>query len=107
MNAFLISVLTPFPGTRLCRRLEQEGRVLSKDWSLYDMNTVVFRPRHFSPEGLQTQYEQLNRELYSLSSICRRSLNLQKNMVIFVPQNLGFRSAWARVRRPHVAAMNA
>lgn len=100
VNAFLISVLTPFPGTRLTARLEQEGRVLSRDWSLYDMNTVVFRPKHFTPDKLQEEYDQLNRALYTIPSILKRAVSWQKNMVIFVPQNLGFRSAWQRrVRR--------
>lgn len=94
LESFLISVPTPFPGTHMTRRLEREGRVLSRDWAKYDMSTVVFQPRHFSPEGLQERYNELNRSLYSFSSIFRRTCNFRKNMIIFVPQNLGFRRAW-------------
>lgn len=94
LEAFLLSVPTPFPGTRMTRRLEEEGRVLSRDWARYDMGTVVFRPRHFTPEYLQERYNELNHALYSYSSIARRSVNFKKNMIIFVPQNLGFRQAW-------------
>lgn len=40
------SLLTPFPGTRLFNELENEGRILTKDWSLYDGNyNCVFKPR--------------------------------------------------------------
>lgn len=107
INAFLISVLTPFPGTRLTDRLEREGRVLSRDWSRYDMNTVVFRPKNFSPEQLQQQYEELNRSLYSIKSIVKRSVNMQKNMLIFVPQNFGFRRAWSNFRAPAISVSPA
>src|SRR5258708_6928613 len=36
-------ILTPYPGTPLFRRLEEEGRLLPRDWSLYDTAHVVFR----------------------------------------------------------------
>ena len=41
LESFLISVPTPFPGTRMTRRLEEEGRVLSKDWSRYEMMWLI------------------------------------------------------------------
>ncbi len=97
MNAFLTSVLTPFPGTRLTARLEKEGRILSRDWRLYDMNTVVYRPANFTPDDLQRRYNELNQALYRIPSILKRSVKLQSNVVIFVPQNFGFREAWARL----------
>jgi hypothetical protein len=78
----------------MTRRLEEEGRILTRDWSRYDMSTVVIRPAHFSAEELQRRYDELNTDLYSLSSITRRSLKLKKNSIIFFPQNMGFRRAW-------------
>jgi radical SAM superfamily enzyme YgiQ (UPF0313 family) len=103
LEAFLISVLTPFPGTHLTRRMEAEGRVLSKDWSKYDMSTVVFQPKNFTPERLQERYDELNRALYSLGSIAHRTLKPRKNMLIFVPQNFGFRNAWRGLERARLA----
>lgn len=99
LEAFLISVLTPFPGTHLARRMASEGRILSRDWDRYDMNTVVYQPRHFTPERLQERYLELNRALYSLGSIARRTLKPRKNLLIFLPQNLGFRAAWKGLGR--------
>ncbi|NCD34861.1 MAG: B12-binding domain-containing radical SAM protein [Spartobacteria bacterium] len=97
LEAFLISVLTPFPGIRLTQRLEKEGRILSRDWRKYDMNTVVYKPIHFTPDELQDGYYELNKSLYSMRSIVHRSVNFKKNMAIFVPQNMGFRTAWKKV----------
>ena len=94
LEAFLVSVLTPFPGIRVTKRLEEEGRILTRDWRKYDMNTVVYRPVGFTPDELQAGYYDLNNALYSLRSIVKRSVNFKKNMAIFVPQNLGFRAAW-------------
>src|SRR5262249_41167617 len=34
-------ILTPYPGTPLFRQMEAEGRLLHKDWSLYDTAHVV------------------------------------------------------------------
>ncbi len=37
-------IMTPYPGTRLERRLAAEGRVTSRDWDLYDTRHAVFTP---------------------------------------------------------------
>src|SRR5262249_34335935 len=39
------AVATPFPNTALYRRLESEGRLLHKNWALYDVEHVVFQPK--------------------------------------------------------------
>lgn len=101
IEAFLMNVLTPFPGTHFTKRMEQEGRILSRDWSKYDMNTVVYRPRNFTPEELQARCDELNRSLYSWSSIARRAIKPSKNMLIFLPQNLGYKKAWKRLSTIH------
>jgi hypothetical protein len=104
MEAFMISVLTPFPGTHMTRRMDAEGRILSKDWRKYDMSTVVYQPRNFTPEQLQDKYDELNRSLYSLPSIVKRVIKPRKNMVIFLPQNMGFRRAWRQLSVMRAAA---
>src|SRR5437667_8638134 len=43
-------ILTPYPGTPLFRQMESEGRLLHKDWRLYDTAHAVFRPRYMTPE---------------------------------------------------------
>ena len=51
------TILTPFPGSRARDDLEEEGRILSRDWDEYTADTVVFRPSHISPGRLQDLYE--------------------------------------------------
>lgn len=65
-------ILTPYPGTPLFRQLEAEGRLLHRNWDLYDTAHVVFRPRHLSPEELELGYDWLYRRLFSHHSIWRR-----------------------------------
>lgn len=65
-------ILTPYPGTPLFRRMEEEGRLLHKDWRLYDTSNVVFQPRHMSPEDLAEGYAWCYEKLFSHRSIWRR-----------------------------------
>jgi radical SAM superfamily enzyme YgiQ (UPF0313 family) len=46
-------MLTPLPGTEYFRQLETEGRIVCRDWSLYDAHHAVFMPRQMSPVRLQ------------------------------------------------------
>ena len=65
-------ILTPYPGTPLFRQMEAEGRLLHRDWSLYDTAHVVFRPRHMTPEELAEGYAWCYERLFSHGSIWRR-----------------------------------
>ena len=42
-------ILTPYPGTPLFEQFSAAGRLLHKDWSLYDTTHVVFRLQHMRP----------------------------------------------------------
>jgi radical SAM superfamily enzyme YgiQ (UPF0313 family) len=65
-------ILTPYPATPLFRAMEAEGRLLHKNWDLYDTAHVVFRPRHMTPDELAAGYEWCYRRLFSHRSIWRR-----------------------------------
>jgi radical SAM superfamily enzyme YgiQ (UPF0313 family) len=64
-------VLTPYPGTALYRRMEAEGRILHRDWELYDTRHVVFRTRRMTAEALESGYWRAYREFYRWGSIFR------------------------------------
>jgi len=65
-------ILTPYPGTPLFRQMEGEGRLLHRNWTLYDTGHAVFRPRHMTPEQLEEGYAWCYRRLFSHASIWRR-----------------------------------
>jgi radical SAM superfamily enzyme YgiQ (UPF0313 family) len=65
-------ILTPYPGTPLFRQLESEGRLLHRDWDLYDTAHAVFRPRHMSPRQLEEGYAWCYKRLFGHRSIWKR-----------------------------------
>jgi len=65
-------ILTPYPATPLFRQMEAEGRLLHRDWSLYDTAHAVFRPRHMTPEELEQGYGWIYQRLFSHRSIWLR-----------------------------------
>ena len=97
LDAALFSILPPFPGTRLYRRMEAEGRILTDDWTYYDMNHVVFRPQGMAVEQLQQGFNWAYSRLYSWRSIGKRLLGVRRNLQLFGPQNVGFRRAWLEI----------
>jgi len=65
-------ILTPYPSTPLFRQMESEGRLLHRDWTLYDTAHAVFRPKHMEPEELEQGYSWLYERLFSHTSIWKR-----------------------------------
>jgi hypothetical protein len=54
--------------------MEQEGRILTRDWNLYDTRHVVYRPARLQPEVLKDGYDWAYREFYRWSAITRAAL---------------------------------
>ena len=65
-------ILTPYPGTPLFRLLDRSGRLLHKNWELYDSAHAVFRPAHMTPQQLERGYAWCYRRVFSHASIWRR-----------------------------------
>ncbi len=58
-------ILTPLPGTETFKQLEEEGRLLTRNWELYDGHHVVFQPERISPEELQEETIRAYKKFYS------------------------------------------
>jgi radical SAM superfamily enzyme YgiQ (UPF0313 family) len=70
--------LTPFPGTPLYKRLEEEGRLLFNKWWLderYSYNMIPFQPARMSPEKLQRGCVEARAEFYNWNNIFKRSFD--------------------------------
>lgn len=67
-------ILTPYPGTPLFERLERENRILTKDWSRYNLREAVFRPKNMTPEFLEIGVKKLYNRFYSFEPIMKRTL---------------------------------
>jgi radical SAM superfamily enzyme YgiQ (UPF0313 family) len=69
------SIYTPYPGSRLFRRLEAEGRILSYDWGDYDTMHVVHQPLNMSPVELYEGFRWAYRETFKILRIARRTMS--------------------------------
>lgn len=85
------AVTTPFPGTPLYKRLEAEGRILHRNWELYDAQHVVFRPALMSAAELQEGHEWAWRAAYSMPAIAKRLWRSRLIGPRAVAANLGYR----------------
>jgi radical SAM superfamily enzyme YgiQ (UPF0313 family) len=68
-----ITILTPFPGSRLRDRLEREDRILHSDWKWYTVWNAVIRHPKFTPEQLESNLLKIYRAIYNEDSNKRRS----------------------------------
>ena len=93
------SIYTPYPGTRLFQRLEQEGRILSYDWGDYDTMHVVFRPLNMSPVELYEGFRWAYRETFRLKRILRRTVASGSNAPITFVGNLTYKIFVKRLYR--------
>jgi radical SAM superfamily enzyme YgiQ (UPF0313 family) len=66
------AVVTPFPGTALYQQLELEGRILTRNWELYDGQHAVFQPKNMSVDELQRGTEAAWKHAYSWRSMAWR-----------------------------------
>jgi radical SAM superfamily enzyme YgiQ (UPF0313 family) len=85
------AILTPFPGTPLHQRLDRDGRILTRNWELYDGQHVVYRPKQMTPRELQAGHEKAWRDVYSYSAIARRLGGSRTQLPIAIMANLGYR----------------
>ena len=86
------AVATPFPGTPLYKRLESQGRLLHRKWSLYDVEHVVFEPKLMSPERLQEGLQWSWEQSYSWPSFFRRLSGAPWSILpLWLSTNLGYR----------------
>lgn len=60
-------VLTPLPGTPYYEKMEENGRLLTKDWTFYDGAHVVYQPKLMSPYELQKESVLAMRRFYRLT----------------------------------------
>ena len=76
------AVLTPLPGTPLFSQMQQSGRLLSRDWSLYDAHHAVFRPTRMSAARLAAETVQGMARVYSPGRILGMALRGRLRMAL-------------------------
>ncbi|MEO0131024.1 MAG: radical SAM protein [candidate division WOR-3 bacterium] len=69
-------ILTPYPGTKLQKRLMEENRIITYDWRLYDCGHAVFKPKNMTIERLQEGLDYCWYKFYSYKNIFKRVFSL-------------------------------
>jgi len=93
------NILTPYPGTPLFRRLDAQGRILSRDWRKYNGRTdVVFQPNQMSVEELLEGFQYANQRFYSPPSLAKRLWRSPVQLWWTLPLNLMYVVSWATAR---------
>ena len=67
-------ILTPYPGTALYKSMEQQGRILHKNWDQYDTRQVVYKTVGLSAKELKEGYDWSYRSFYGWQKIYKASM---------------------------------
>lgn len=72
IDAAQINILTPYPGTPLYRRLEEEGRITEKNWNNYIACNLCFKLKNTSKRAFLEKYHWMKSKFYSYPKIAHR-----------------------------------
>jgi len=85
------SILTPFPQTQYYAQLEKEGRIIERNWAMYDVQHCVFQPKLMTKEQLEEGTDRAWRATYKTSNIMKRLAPFTNSPWLSVPINLGYK----------------
>jgi radical SAM superfamily enzyme YgiQ (UPF0313 family) len=93
------AIVTPFPGTALYHRLEKEGRIVTRNWELYDGQHAVFQPAQMSMDQLVRGTQAAWKHAYSCGNMLRRLRSTAAPWHVAITTNLGYRYYAYRLHR--------
>jgi radical SAM superfamily enzyme YgiQ (UPF0313 family) len=85
------SLYTPYPGTQLFARMQDEDRILSYNWDDYDTMHVVIKPAQMTPAELYRGFKWAYKETFRLDRVVRRVSRLDIRCAINFVGNLCYR----------------
>ena len=91
LDGFYYSLLTPYPGTPFFDQMKAEGRLLETDWSLYDTDHVVYRPRLMDAETLMKGIAGPGGAALNTGAFSPDSSGSRNQLIFFGPMNYGMR----------------
>ncbi len=99
IDTIQMSILTPFPGTKINQELETQKRIFSRDWSLYDGQHIVFRPKLLAAKELQINVLNAYLKFYSLSRSFTLLFKLRLRNAVFYFMGHSILKRWVSSNR--------
>lgn len=99
IDTIQMSILTPFPGTKIHEMLKMQKRIFTKDWNLYDGQHIVFNPKLLSAKELQLNLIKAYRKFYSLPRSLSMFLKLRLRNAVFNLMGYAIIKEWERRNR--------
>ncbi len=97
IDTMQMTILTPFPGTRVYEELEAQKRIFTKDWSLYDAQHIVFKPKLLSAQELQINVIRAYTKFYSIYMAVYLLLKLRLRNAMFRFMGYAIVKEWIRL----------
>jgi radical SAM superfamily enzyme YgiQ (UPF0313 family) len=88
VNYMYIFILTPLPGTRTYHQLENENRIIERNWSLYEATHSVIKFKKLTAEELTETVWESYQKFYSSRNILKRAWRFKKQYTLFFPRDL-------------------
>jgi len=73
-----LTILTPFPGSRLRERLEKEKRIIHNDWQWYTAWNAVIAHKNFTPDEMDRALTRIYKSIYNDQNQKRRAAYFRK-----------------------------
>jgi anaerobic magnesium-protoporphyrin IX monomethyl ester cyclase len=99
LDTIQMSILTPFPGTKVHEELSSQNRIFTTDWRLYDGQHIVFNPKLLSARELQMTVVKAYKKFYSLSRLFRLLSGLRLRNAMFCFMGRSIIREWIRRNR--------
>lgn len=84
-------ILTPYPGTGIYKKLNEQERIFDNNLEHYNTSHVVFKPKNMTPDELYKGYLWMYEEFYSYKNIMKRMPQHIKSLMPYLLFNLGYR----------------
>ncbi len=75
-------------------RMQRAGRMVHRDWNLYDTRHVVYRPASLTAEQLESGYWRAYREFYTWGSIARGAWT--KDTLLGAARHAAYAGGWKK-----------
>jgi radical SAM superfamily enzyme YgiQ (UPF0313 family) len=87
-------ILTPYPSTALYASMQEQGRITTNNWDLYDTRHVVYKTIRLTTEELERGYHWAYREFYTWSNIVRSST--KHDSIKHILKHLFYTGGWKK-----------